>query len=741
LTKILAGILGELPAKKGGEVLDWLRPSRGGRALLIDGPRGVGKTSLMLTALREWSVKDAESARASESKGAEDDPASKSKSKAEALEVTTREIVKVRGRVRVLSKPLDFDPLPLGMPLHAWLLQPWRAFLDRENLWKECDQLEDKWWELHESALAGWAQGKSPSHIELGDQARGWFEIQERWGKFVDEVLRALRESRDSEAQQKLLIVPIDDLDMQVGRLVDLLHAMRLFAHPNVVYVLTGDYEHMSQVLRLFHEQQHEEIKKHGSQAPGVPEKVREMAQSNLDKAFPDAARISLEPISLSRFWSDRRLFDRLGPGWERRSLADIAEALDSDTKRALDGIRTASAALGSVDLCPTRRDVQLAIDKLALQPKLPSPKTREGFVEAILHASGLAPFCSLHDASGKPRINVQSSIRYAELPQSKFSFGEDRDLEILLEDAPFGRPPKTEIAPFFFHQGLNPGQVVLSRLLEDAEFAAAPSVSWIYDTDFASIQPARGATGQPLLLQLLRGEPSLSDLARSRPAMGAFANRLAARGPNLGRYLFVDWVCFNLALLTVQVAGRQKLEAPWREGLAKLGVACTDDGGAKVDPATEEPADPKELATVLRAALKDEDSWLQQMLAVHGTSLPDFCSWLMGTMRLLGPWCYPTPATDRGRDRAAAVEGMRAMLDLWPASALKAELSNGFDKLLPELRWDLSRAERHPYWEVFSPGKRSEHWAELHEKGREARADAGVVTDAVPPTTDEPPK
>ncbi len=80
--------------------VDAIDERRSGRVLFIDGPRGAGKTSLLLTILKRW--RNGSKTTDANEKG----PCNEN--------------------LRVLLPVLDFDPLPPGMPLHGWLIEAWR---------------------------------------------------------------------------------------------------------------------------------------------------------------------------------------------------------------------------------------------------------------------------------------------------------------------------------------------------------------------------------------------------------------------------------------------------------------------------------------------------------------------------------------------------------------------------------------------------------------------------------------
>jgi hypothetical protein len=109
------------------------------RVLLLDGDRGTGKTSVLVTLVQRWNP-----------------PAS-------------NEFDEIVGSqrpdfIRVLPI-LDFDPLPPGMPLAAGIIQAWRPLVNHyENIsrqttgWRENenDTLLDRWLKLFRVAAVGW---------------------------------------------------------------------------------------------------------------------------------------------------------------------------------------------------------------------------------------------------------------------------------------------------------------------------------------------------------------------------------------------------------------------------------------------------------------------------------------------------------------------------------------------------------------------------------------------------------
>ena len=229
---------------------------RSHRALMIDGPRGSGKTSLLLTLLAGWQ---------------EDWETVAPKSQKEAR----RFFGDMKDVVRPL-KPLDFDPLPPDLPLYGWIIQAFRPLVDwltNEEIkssdserdrsvlpWSDSERsLDEQWKNLYEMAIVGWGSGKlgdafqkdlSDFVLDQREQHKNWQQLRDRWQCFLDDLFDKLDRS-GRFPRRGLLVLPIDDIDLQIGRDRELLLALRLLHHSRLVYLLTGDIEHLRDNLTL----------------------------------------------------------------------------------------------------------------------------------------------------------------------------------------------------------------------------------------------------------------------------------------------------------------------------------------------------------------------------------------------------------------------------------------------------------------------------------------------------------
>lgn len=230
---------------------------RSHRVIVIDGERGTGKTSLMLTCLAGWRNDDQRLIRDAGSK----EENNEIKDCFDGME----------DRVCCLQ-PLDFDPLPRDLPLYGWIIQAMLPLVtelegDGKATWQHPTEgeggksLRERWDHLFESAIVGWGTG-ALNNLEVRDleefvmnqrdQDLSWQQLYKNWTAFLDLTLDRLeRERPDVFPKDSILVLPIDDLDLQVSRARELILALRLLRHNRLVYLLTGDLSTLRQVLQL----------------------------------------------------------------------------------------------------------------------------------------------------------------------------------------------------------------------------------------------------------------------------------------------------------------------------------------------------------------------------------------------------------------------------------------------------------------------------------------------------------
>lgn len=258
------------------------------RIVMIDGSRGTGKTSLLLTLLQNWH------------------PAQPSND-SQQPRLFTEDDVKVRA-----LPPLDFDPHPAGLHAFAAIALAFERvaeYVDKQRpAARNGKTLRDRWAEIHKSALIGWTDGavehllRSDLDAFVVDEQDGhlaWHRLGERWTVFIDDLLKHLVDCGQIPPDG-VLVFPIDDLDLHPAMAGQLLLAIRLLRHDRLVFLLNGDISHLKDVLAI-------ELFQKGAGDASIPEATRadrfgqaeHLSRALIDKLIPQAHRIKLKRLTL----------------------------------------------------------------------------------------------------------------------------------------------------------------------------------------------------------------------------------------------------------------------------------------------------------------------------------------------------------------------------------------------------------------------------------------------------------
>ena len=285
---------------------------------------------------------------------------------------------------------LDFDPLPPGLPLHGWLLQPWDRLAERLNEGHEDNDgdLVEDWHQLFESAVIGWTNATLTSKgfvertLDFQLQTRGWSRLRSRWRKFVDTVVKRYRSTYRTK-ERIVFVVPIDDVDLQVRRVPELLHATRLLSHPNVVYLMTGDREHMRDLIHADYLRVHGELLGDGRRVIAICDekdhvdlplrrrlafRSEQLSDALIKKALPETAVWHLHRLRLQDVLENEEVASIVGAnsdGVLRRDLDKFAELYGQDHRLL------------------THRELQHALD--AAQSTLERTEARDVLLHAML--------------------------------------------------------------------------------------------------------------------------------------------------------------------------------------------------------------------------------------------------------------------------------------------------------------------------------------------------------------------
>ena len=242
---------------------------RSPNALLLDGARGTGKTSLLLTMAHRWI---AGSTCEFKRNASSDTRINARENSIENARSTYRETTP--SRIHPL-RILDFDPIPPQMPLIAGIVDAWRpiviAYDELTGIPEDCDHegktLEDRWDELFRVAAVGWSSVPSPKGLleqvlDRQEQVRDWQGLGKRWQQFVTEVIKCGKRLEEPHrlVDDPVFVIMIDDVDLQVGRIRELLPALRLLYHPSVSYLVAADWGHLVDTLKTDFVGQHNRL-------------------------------------------------------------------------------------------------------------------------------------------------------------------------------------------------------------------------------------------------------------------------------------------------------------------------------------------------------------------------------------------------------------------------------------------------------------------------------------------------
>ncbi len=227
--------------------LPWADPEPGRHVniIMLEGQRGAGKTSLLLTMLKGWR-------------------------RPENFKSLSNEFREMNALVRALA-PLDFDPLPPDLPILSWIIQAFEPLVrtvsrdslnlcaDEYDVEPDDNSLQGQYRRLQRIATVGWTAGTLQGAMVKdfaeylvweGEQQGSWHDLEAQWAGFMDKLLPALEQGRYGLFPQGgLLVLPVDDVDLQVRRVRDLLQAMRLLRHERLVYLITADLGNLDLVL------------------------------------------------------------------------------------------------------------------------------------------------------------------------------------------------------------------------------------------------------------------------------------------------------------------------------------------------------------------------------------------------------------------------------------------------------------------------------------------------------------
>ena len=329
------------------------------QVLLLDGARGTGKTSLLLTMAHWWNIHDGCSVQRPDRAGAQYQ--TRVKGIRERLQFTSD------GTIPTHIHPLrilDFDPLPPQMPLIAGIIQAWQPLAKKYDELsgrseEECDggveTLEDQWTNLFRVGAVGWspvpsAKGLLEQVLDRQEQVIEWQRLGQRWYEFVRKVIACGKCVKDPHKLrgEPVFVIMIDDVDLQVERIRELLPALRLLYHPNVVFLVAAHWEHLIDTLGLDFLGQQNRLANRQTDRNAWSEADDDkwagtLATAAATKVFPRKNRWTLRKLTLHEFvafpdyghdadeiansgTSARPIMKTMLNGWPRRSTSRKGE-------------------------------------------------------------------------------------------------------------------------------------------------------------------------------------------------------------------------------------------------------------------------------------------------------------------------------------------------------------------------------------------------------------------------------
>jgi len=267
----------------------WVRglteiPRNNIQTILIDGSRGSGKTSL-LRSLRESWLRD-RSTLESDSKSA---------------------------GLRIVPLPtVELEYLPQDRPLAVTLLHTLLPLIDalepppdraspidprndrpdfarrrhptlRECLEKASRALTLAW--ASDTGRGGASRDLGEWNLDAMERALAWQGAHREIRSLFDELASAFHAS---ERKRPLIVLPLDDVDLRGSGALDVVRALRLVQHPNLVVILSADMEHFRRML---------ERDLRGDRADPAPGYVA-LAQAYLEKHLPQASTVRLANLT-----------------------------------------------------------------------------------------------------------------------------------------------------------------------------------------------------------------------------------------------------------------------------------------------------------------------------------------------------------------------------------------------------------------------------------------------------------
>lgn len=324
----------------------WLTNKRRAQLAFINGHRGAGKTTLMTTLVRlvvperdsrffeNFNKPDPQTVPSESSSGLED----------ELVDLAQP----LRGRVVVLE-PLDMEPLPKETPLLAAILARLsgaardcgttgaqsRGLLDPDL----ADDRDFIRFQQFQSQIARALDSNLPSrrgNLDREQYGRAVMEQEDdrlRIRYSLDIVLKHLSKAIEAEGSQSptshegspkhLFLVPVDDVDLNPTRCLELLRLLRSYSPPQLFFLLMGQFDLVKTIVKMSMASEYARLRVAQMPTSRTAEErlerdLAEVAAANLQKMVPDV--IELPSLAINEIMA----FRPLGTSPDAKPLGDL---------------------------------------------------------------------------------------------------------------------------------------------------------------------------------------------------------------------------------------------------------------------------------------------------------------------------------------------------------------------------------------------------------------------------------
>jgi hypothetical protein len=414
---------------------------RPNRVLLIDGLRGVGKTTLMLTVLQQlgdaWrhatvGPRSSPTSRTPERVLLPLDPLDLSQAD-EETDILMLLVARLNSIVEQLAQ--DQDRIRLGV--HR----------DRPpDPSARGDGLRERWNELAQ-AVSGWAgHAKERRRAISAGQFAAELRMESANGMLLAERLRGLLNAVDLRAQatwgvQPQIVLTIDDADVHPERVHELLRIVRAMYAPQLLFLLTGDSDLFLHLMRYTMREQ---------LGPGSENEAMHLARQHYERVIPPGQRVvltragaaeiidpktTLGEILHETIWPAPRPDAAIQPRklielFQREGGVRFAEVLPGrwrarrDLDLALEALRRAAERRGSATRAVDAHQVIQTIWRAANRRHAPSIRA-ERLLRRLFRPSASPPWSS--DAGLSLEWKLATAKRWSlsshDLPSAKIDF------------------------------------------------------------------------------------------------------------------------------------------------------------------------------------------------------------------------------------------------------------------------------------------------------------------------------